>query len=261
MFSPYYKFKISQIIMESYYLKYLKYKSKYLNLLNVLKGGEEIGPKVFRPPLHCNPRNAEFESTEYVGKILSVEDGTAELAKSNIVRRIDPSGSWSITMDYSCTIAEVQEDTDYRAEYYISHPMQLISRFGGITLKKVIGYDENDLRKLNCSNASLFIRLVKRSIISIDTLNAAGYRHDDLHLGNILYNESTESIKLMDFGKLIANDGQSDFENYHGFINEALAACKNQLNSPELTEWLRLPRPADRDTTDFRALILSLPDL
>jgi len=244
--------------MKSYYLKYLKYKSKYLNLLNVLKGGEEIGPKVFRAPLHCNPRNAQYETRDYVGKILSAEDCARELTNSDIVRRIDPTGLWSITMDYSCTISEVQDDPDYNSEYFNTHPMQLISRFGGNSFSKIIGYSE-DSSKRNCENLPLLIRLIKRSVTAIDTLNAAGYRHNDLHLGNIVYDETTDSVRLMDFGRLVHNDGESDFNNYWNEIKNGIKPCVSIY--PALADSLRLPLMRDIDTANYRELILSLPDL
>jgi len=239
--------------MKDYYLKYLKYKSKYLKL----KGGEEIGPKVFRPPLIFEQKNSSYETNDFVGKIISKEDGEEEFRKSNLVRQLDPSGNWSITMDFFGLINREQSDKDYKLTYFDENKLthQLISKFGGISFQKVIGYDDDDLSKLKCEKLPLFIKLIKRSVKSIDTLNTGGYRHNDLHLGNILYDESKDSVLLMDFGKLVSNDGESDFENYYFFIKSVISACKKKNFTSELETWLALKG------FDYRELILALPDL
>ena len=103
--------------MIDYYLKYLKYKSKYLSL----KGGEEIGRGkfglVFRPPLISQPIKEIYQSNDYVGKIMVEENAEKELIKSNKVRELDPTCEWSITIEYKSIYQEEQTEVDFKKEY------------------------------------------------------------------------------------------------------------------------------------------------
>jgi len=261
--------------MESYYLKYLKYKSKYLNLLNVLKGGKEIGKGgygiVFRPPLNCEPRKEEFENDNYVGKIMSYKDAQEELINSNKVRLLDPTGEWSITVVHESYYNDKQpQENDYKQEYKTRHPYQLISKFGGKSLKKLISYDADEPSKLDVSKIPLFIKLVKDTVIAIDALNAGGYSHGDLHIDNIIYDEIDGKIRLIDFGRLKKLDDDSnaffsnDFVILHCNIEYIIGKNIVKLNFEKLNEWLskyRLNNMMSKTFLEFRDAILSLPDV
>lgn len=240
--------------MIDYYLKYLKYKTKYLNL----KGGEEIGKGkfglVFRPPLICDPIKEEYQSIDYVGKIMSEEDAEKELINSNKVRELDPTGEWSITTEYRSIYHEEQTDGDYKKIYKKSYPVQLISKFGGETIKKIIKWDEEKPKELDISKIPFFIQLVKQTIPIIKNLNKI-YAHDDLHLDNIMYNFKDGKLRLIDFGELKSIENRCDFIEFYYSIKQVLFNVKK---GETFTEWLKI-KPTN--CKEYEEAILSLPDL
>jgi len=257
--------------MVSYYLKYLKYKSKYLNLLNVLKGGEEIGRGlfgiVFRPPLHCEPRKEEFENDKYVGKIMTAEEAEKELINSNIVRGLDPSGEWSITVASICNFNKKQpQEPDFEKNKFQiekdNFTIQLISKFGGKTIKKLISWNEDEPLKLDVSKIPLFIKLVKESVKAIDALNAGGYCHDDIHLDNIMYNEEDKKVRLIDFGKLkVKDESNQDFQLFFDDIKQVLRSNLVKKHEDFSKKFNKYTSTYPNTEQECKDAILSLPDL
>ena len=242
--------------MIDYYLKYLKYKAKYLKL----KGGEEIGRGqfglVFRPPLISDPIKEEYQNIDYVGKIMTDDAAEKELINSNKVRELDPKGEWSITTEYKSIYQEEQRDVDYKKTYKDLYPVQLISKFGGETLKKIIKWDEENLKELDKSKIPLFIQLVKQTIPIVKKLNEK-YAHNDLHLDNIMYNEKDGKVRLIDFGELKLISGRCDFEELFYSIKTVIFTSRENFGET-FTEWLKI-KPTN--CKEFEESILSLPVL
>lgn len=187
--------------MTDYYLKYIKYKTKYLNL----KGGkylsEGVEGVVFRPPLLCKERDAKYETDDYVGKIMTKNKAEEEYQKSNIVKELDPLGEWSVTIDKICEINNEQTEKDYNKVRHRDKKFQLISKFGGITLNKLINFVEDGFPNKEPQNIPLFFKLIKTQLVPIiKKLNENNVFHNDLHLDNVLYSDG--KIKIFDFGKL-----------------------------------------------------------
>jgi serine/threonine protein kinase len=242
--------------MIDYYLKYLKYKSKYLKL----KGGEEIGKGkfglVFRPPLICQPIKEVYQSSDYVGKIMTEEDAEKELINSNKVRELDPTCEWSITTEYKSFYQEEQTDSDYKKDYNTKYPVQLISKFGGETIKKIIKWNEEKPKELDISKIPLFIQLVKQAVPIIKDLNKT-YAHNDLHLDNIMYDVKDGKIRLIDFGELTPINDKCDFEEFYYSIKSVIYVVKNNFGETFI-EWLK-NKPTN--CKEFEEAILSLPVL
>lgn len=192
--------------MNNYYLKYLKYKTKYLNL----KGGKYLHEGadgiVFRPPLLCG--NTEYENENYVGKIMIEESASDELTKSNKIRELDPLMEWSITIDLKCKINDIQTDEDFNnkkdSKDYRGKIYQIISKYGGISLYNKLNIDatNDNYSLIKKDEIPICFKLVKNLIPKIKELNKK-YYHNDLHLHNILYNPEDGKIKIFDFGRLI----------------------------------------------------------
>jgi len=256
--------------MESYYTKYLKYKSKYLHLVNILKGGEKIGTGlfgiVFRPPLRCEVRKEEYEISEYVGKIMTEKNALEELSNSDKVKALDPEGEWSITVVHTSSFMKEQpQEKDYDIKYYEEYPTQLISKFGGSTLKKIINWDEEFPNVLNIDKLPLLIQLIKRTIPIIDKLNVL-YFHNDLHLDNIIYNEHDNKLRLIDFGKLtsisdITDIGaKCDFEEFFYSV-KSLLRNSNQIKTTykdHFKAWLKI---YPTDCHQFKDALLNIPEI
>jgi serine/threonine protein kinase len=242
--------------MIDYYLKYLKYKSKYLNL----KGGEEIGRGkfglVFRPPLICQPIKEIYQSSDYVGKIMTEEDAEKEFIKSNKVRELDPTCEWSITIEHKSIYQEEQTEVDYKKEFIKKYPIQLISKFGGESIKKIIKWNEEKPKELDISKIPLFILLVKQTVPIIKNLNKL-YAHNDLHLDNIMYDVKDAKLRLIDFGELSDIKDKCDFEEFFYSIKLVIYALNNKFGTT-FTEWLNI-KPTN--CKEFEEAILSLPNL
>lgn len=275
--------------MVDYYLKYLKYKSKYLNL----KGGEPIDSGVhgivFRPPLRCSGDvDEKFYNEDYIGKCVTKEEADKEFANSNIIKGLDPTGEWSITIDKLCEIDESGKSKliDEIKKSKLSDEnkkkvWQLISKFGGITLNKgIMGHDDEDATTFKIENLPLYFKLVKRLIPIIEKLNETDYFHNDLHLNNVLYNKEKDKLYLFDFGETSKFPRNiSDFNDVWWSFNDVINRfkdCKDDDPNPLKIKYRNIYKEfsskmknvldmEDLNTTtddeNYKILISNLPDL
>jgi len=267
--------------MINYYKKYLKYKSKYLNLKGgkYLKKGED--GIVYIPPLMCDDKDEKYNSESYVGKIMEKEKAEDEFQKSNKIKELDPDNNWSITIDKICKISDEQIDEDYlrnkNTDLYKSKNTQLISQYGGISLSSGL-LDYNDTFKKDAvpTNVPLFFKLLKTQLVPIILELNKTFAHNDLHLDNILYSSTDGRIRIFDFGKLIPISekkgymSNSDFEDLYFHLDPIIRSIiRKKWFEPEMTDYIDKrnkilinPNEDDSYTTEqYIKAILALPDL
>ena len=143
--------------MLDYKDKYLKYKTKYFNLKNILKnqkGGGLIGVGsfgcVYSPPLKCVENNCVGDKcTHGISKIMTPENTTIEL--SNLKRLeldiVDPEQIYHISNPHMCTPTIPEEELtrcniekQQRGTPKIENPQQLIYENGGTDLYNLANY-------------------------------------------------------------------------------------------------------------------------
>jgi hypothetical protein len=256
--------------MADYYLKYLKYKTKYLK---VMKGGEKIGKGeygiVFRPPLFLVDRDQKYESRKYVGKIMTLENALAESKNSDIIKALDPDGEWSVTIKHLAPINSKQLDIDLKSPDIEKFPIQLISEYKGISLKNLIGFEEDSEGTIKLENAALFFKLVQKLVPVFIKLNET-HLHNDIHLGNFVYDDTDDTIRIMDFGKLIKSDGsegtsvEGDLTDLSGLFNMITpiynGVRRNERFKPVLQGFPTNPHK-DPSPQKYAEAILSIPNL
>ena len=265
----------------SFKQKYLKYKSKYLNLKAGRYLKEGVDGIVYRPPLFCNDKDAQYNTEDYVGKIMEKEKAEDEFIKSSKVKALDPGSNWSITIDKICKINDEQADEDYlrnkNTELYKNKDIQLISKYGGISLGS--GFLEfNDTFKKDAvpTNIPLFFKLLKTQLVPIIIELNKIYAHNDLHLDNILYNQVDGRIRIFDFGKLLpiaekkGYMSNSDFEDLYFHLEPVIRSIimkkwfESEMKAYIDTRNKILINPNEEKgftTEQYIEAILALPDL
>ena len=268
--------------MVNYYIKYLKYKTKYLNL----KGGKYLSKGedgiVYRPPLFCDVRDIKYESENYIGKIMEEKKAKDEFEKSNKIKELDPEGNWSVTVEKICLLNNEQIDEDYlrnkNTALYKDKNMQLISKYGGVSLAKgFLDFDDTFKRYAVPDKIPLFFKLIKTQLVPIIIELNKTYAHADLHLDNILYNSVDGKIRIFDFGKLMLTADKkgyfrsnSDFEDFYFHLDQIIRCIiSKKWFEPEMKAYIDRrktilinPNKEDGFTTEqYIEAILALPDL
>lgn len=174
------------------------------------KIGEGSYGKVFRPPLKCDKPSPEFDSDEYISKVLRDEDIENEMSASTILNSIDRAGDWSIRALRFCKIGLAQTNTNFNST--TSEKYQLIYKYGGDDFNKLMLspegvardaefykciYDSEMWSRLSKDGFSLIVRLIKELLPQIKKMNEEMY-HCDMHFGNIVYDG--HKPRLIDFG-------------------------------------------------------------
>jgi len=243
-----------------YEYKYKKYKNKYLDLKGGVRLAQGLEGIVFRPPLISSIRNPIYETDDYVGKIMDSEEAVKEFYNSQLVKELDPNGEWSLPIEM---ISLINPSISSNPEYN-NFKVQLISKFGGVSLQKMVNFDDDNLTLINYTKIPLLYRIVKEQIIPIiDKLNEK-YLHFDLHLDNILYDENTGKIKFFDFSKLKSKEGLKDYEDYATIffsLDSITRAIKSRY--PVLAAYKKsIGNPAiDPSKEKYITALQSLPDL
>jgi hypothetical protein len=184
------------------------------------KGGIRIGEgaegSVFSPPLKCKEGDdSRFSSGLYVSKQVSAETGVAEHQNSFLVRNLDPTGEWSIVAEHVCSIAPEQINTNFVlvADSGDVRNYQLIFKNGGLSLLNLLMkdhgavydekylYDPENYDKLDPEGLRIIISVVKKVVQHLDILNSK-YSHNDMHLGNIVYNRANDTGHIIDFARM-----------------------------------------------------------
>jgi len=181
-----------------------------------LRIGEGAEGSVFSPPLKCKEGDdSRFSSGLYVSKQVSAETGVAEHQNSFLVRNLDPTGEWSIVAEHVCSIAPEQTNTNFVAPADSSdvRNYQLIFKNGGLSLLNLLMkdhsavydekylYDPENFDKLDPEGLRLIISVVKKVAHNLDILNSK-YSHNDMHLGNIVYNRANHTGHIIDFARM-----------------------------------------------------------
>ena len=187
-----------------------------------VKGGKKIGEgsygKVFRPPLKCLRNAPEFDSDEYISKVLTYEDMEQEMSASDILKDLDKAGVWSIRALHFCTLGLAQNNANFNDS--VSEKYQVVYKYGGDDFDHLLlspegaalngnfydYIDDSEMwSKLSKDGFSLVARLIKGLLPQIRNMNEQIY-HCDLHFGNIVYDGS--AARLIDFGLYKTRDRQ-----------------------------------------------------
>ena len=199
------------------------------------RGGKKIGHgeygNVYMPVLKNVNRSEKNYAEGYVGKVMNEADAKIEYANSMKVRALDPEGRWSITVEKIGRLANSQNNANFaRSEQnrktkknkfiknaglnnpdplFLFKPSttQLIYKYGGKPLAGLLTksgahiFDDTfDESEVNAEKLSEFIQACKSIVPGLNALNKK-YVHQDLHLGNILWDGKT--ARMIDFGEMV----------------------------------------------------------
>jgi serine/threonine protein kinase len=217
------------------------------------RGGAVIGigvvGAVHRPPLHCvNSNNSnKFNSDEYVSKITDdiVAKHEYNIAKY-IKQKITDYSKYYCLVDYICPYSG---ETNNKMEIRVKNPYLAISRYCGISLHDIFdrhNENHNNIAENGANNGAesgaengagereenmivnentiiAILRGLPNLIKGIQLLHNINIHHLDLHPGNVLYDNKSKKLYLIDFNLAstdVSKDPDVNFTeyDYYGII-------------------------------------------
>jgi len=155
--------------------------------------GKGISGTVHYPALECR-NSSETPSGDYVSKLSKRESAVREFELTEKLRALNDASTYAVYPTHMCT-------------YDDKHNL-LFSKFGGYSLESFDTYIHKLLRSKNIKQTDFDVDYFENVIValkelkkSIHYLNSKGIYHGDLSLNNMLYNEETRRIVLIDFEK------------------------------------------------------------
>jgi len=161
------------------------------------KGGKIIGKGmsgvVHYPALQCKvPSDMPIDSKLYVSKVSSKNSAEKEFKNTEALRNLSESKEFAIYPEFMCEYNDKQN--------------LLFSKFGGYSLVHYYSFLENLAYSKNADktqfNEEYFNDIFKSLEVLKDKvkwLNENGIYHNDISFDNILYNEETNKVYLIDF--------------------------------------------------------------
>lgn len=162
------------------------------------KGGKIIGKGmsgvVHYPALQCKvPSENPSDSDSYVSKVSSKKSAEKEFKNTEALRALKGSEEFAIYPEFMCEYNEKQN--------------LLYSKFGGYSLVHYYSFLENLAYTKNADkkkefNEEYFNEVFKALEVlkeKVKWLNENGIYHNDISFDNILYNEETKKVYLIDF--------------------------------------------------------------
>lgn len=175
-------------------------------------GGRFVGEGsygcVFSPPPKCNEKKQnKTTSRGLIGKVFRHTDNAHDERKQqDIVHLIDPTGDFTIPLIGECTVS-VFKDTDEVLKCRLISKAGIRDKYAQLVYKKG-GQDLNDVAKSMANATDLrrknaFVRMffaLRPIIAGVGKVHSAGYVHSDLKLDNMLWDDKTRKLTLIDFG-------------------------------------------------------------
>jgi len=162
------------------------------------KGGKIIGKGmsgvVHYPALQCKaPSENPTDISSYVSKVSSKKSAEKEFKNTEALRSLKGSEEFAIYPEFMCEYNEKQN--------------LLFSKFGGYSLVHYYSFLENLAYTKNSDkkkefNEEYFNNIYKGLEVlkeKVKYLNENGIYHNDISFDNVLYNEETNKVYLIDF--------------------------------------------------------------
>ena len=189
------------------------------------KGGAIIGKgisgTVYYPALQCK-NISETPSGNYVSKVSSKQSAENEFNNTAKLRMLPEAIEYAIFPEYMCTYNDKQN--------------LLFSKFGGYSLQPFYEYVRKLSRSKNIKEVSEFDNSYFENVLSalrelqknVKYLNENKIYHGDISSENMIYDEITNKIYLIDFEK--GNSETDDSESIEDLIYDFEVYRKRILN-------------------------------
>lgn len=161
----------------------------------------------YYPVLPCDPKSSSPKSSlkkEKIGKIFkNHRDFEYEKKIIEMLKQIDPKNKWTVKyfgscyIDTSANMSEINKCNDINDTTNLE---QILLQHGGIDLFEFVNSSK---QQTNFDELiSLFLPIFK----GINDLNNSGYYHLDIKPSNILYDDTSNKLYLIDFGLVTKHD-------------------------------------------------------
>jgi serine/threonine protein kinase len=154
---------------------------------------------IHSPALTCKNQKTTYDKN-YVSKSLIKSDGDIEKHHINFIKKIDPKYEYHLKMDEECKLDQNNQNLRALSKCSIFENTDnkkvkiLIMENGGLNLEeysKIIKTREQSI---------LFWIKIQKTIKAIKLYLENGIIHNDIKGQNILFNEKTQKIAIIDFG-------------------------------------------------------------
>lgn len=162
---------------------------------------------VHRPSLECNKGKIDYKNK--VSKVLEKIDAKQELKEHSVIKKLDPDENFYLGEPYSCDIKDTEKNKKSikkcKSNKYILHGLKdlslLVIKDGGQNLEEFANsMSEKKATKQNKDIMEKFWIEGLRLLYGIKLLIDNNTIHHDLKPQNVVYNVTTNSMKLIDFG-------------------------------------------------------------
>lgn len=185
------------------------------------KGGKYIGHGTygctFHPRLSCKGNNDI--KTEALGKVFhSKNEFKNEIEINKFIKQVDPKHVFTVPYYDNCTVDENKIKPEDEADKcpFMNKPNlnlgQMMYKYGGLDLLKLIPM----IPYYGIKTDDLIIMLLP-ILRGLQKFAAKKYVHCDIKPANILYDPTTKSLRLIDFGLLTKNKDLVNRHNILGF--------------------------------------------
>ena len=165
---------------------------------------------VFDPPMRCST-NKYLRIADKVGKLGDIQDVVNELEASKILSGVQNSKEYFSLADPNtlCKFQNLVKDSEQLADIEkckikcttiqrqgTSKMVYYNMPYGGTTIKKYFNNTNKSVKASNPPVKNIVIQLLEAAA----TITLNNYVHFDLHKGNVLFDETTQLPRIIDFG-------------------------------------------------------------
>jgi serine/threonine protein kinase len=184
---------------------------------------------IHSPALTCKNQKTTYDKN-YVSKSLIKSDGDIEKHHINFIKKIDPKYEYHLKTDEECTLDANKQNKIALSkcsifENYNKNDVKLlIMENGGVNL------EEYSKILKSREQAILFWIKIQKTIKAVKLYLENGIIHNDLKSQNILFNEKTQKIAIIDFGLMHSKKKKENAsKNYQLYkVREAFNLLENK---------------------------------
>jgi serine/threonine protein kinase len=183
---------------------------------------------IYSPTLKC--KNKDIYNKNYVSKALLKEDSNIEKHHIDFIKSIDPTFKYHFKTDNECVIEDnklnhqsIKKCSVFKNNDYKNIKL-LVMENGGLNL------EEYSMKIKTRNQSILFWLKIQNTIKAINIYLKNNVVHNDLKAQNILFNEETQKIGIIDFGLMHSMTTKKNAsKNYYLYkINEKINILKNK---------------------------------
>lgn len=167
--------------------------------------GEGAAGCVHKPSLECKNKKIDYKNK--VSKLMDIDNANDELDEYKLISKLDKNKDFYLGKPVSCLPAKTKKNLkainlceDFDSQDINDYKLLLL-KDGGNNLKELgKKYSELSINSNNTKKVELFFIEAHRLLFALKVFLDNNILHHDLKPQNIVYNEDTNRINIIDFG-------------------------------------------------------------